>query len=84
MSTTWNEVVEELSAKAPLMLSVLSAMTKHDLEKEPTDEDIITIAVTASMLLYNRNHKCSRVQYAVGLAVDQCGITKEVHVVNVF
>ena len=76
MLLKWSEIDDKLQKEAPLTRNVLYAITQtHD---APTDEDMVTVSVASSMLLYNQNNRWSQVQQALGLTIDKAGLTKEV------
>ena len=57
-----------LKEKAPYLHSTLNCLVKND----------TFISTAASILMYGHSQKLSQLQHIVGLALDRCGLTKEV------
>ena len=77
----WQTAVDYLKLEAPLIYCTLGAVTAREGKsplQNPLPADNIVIAMVASMLVYNANHKTSRIQHALGLLLDHGGATKEV------
>lgn len=60
----WDTLHKELSAKAPILLSVLEAATKTRI---PRKNATIVVCTCAALLLRCRNHKMNLVQKIISL-----------------
>jgi hypothetical protein len=72
----WHEVLSEWQLLAPLflriLLTVLKANNKH------ADKVECLAGFIGSSLLFGRCQRMSRVQYMIGVMLDNCGVTNEV------
>lgn len=75
----WESLLHHLKGKAPVTVRLLqSVLLKDASEQEVKGHKVISLCTGFSVFLYSRNHTLSRLQYTIGLLLDQCGATKEV------
>lgn len=75
----WESLLHYLKGKAPVTVRLLqSVLLKDASEQEVKGHKVISLCTGFSVFLYSRNHTLSRLQYTIGLLLDQCGATKEV------
>lgn len=75
----WKSVLQYFNQKTPVTVQLLQSVVSKDVkESELEGHKLISLCTGFSVLLYSRNNTLSRLQYTVGLLLDQCGATKEV------
>lgn len=75
----WKSLLHYFHQKAPVTVKLLQSVISKDVaESEVEGHKLINLCTGFSVFLYSRNQTLSRVQYTIGLILDQCGATKEV------
>lgn len=75
----WKSLLHYFYQKAPVTLKLLQSVLLKDIKETKLEgHKLISLCTGFSVFLYSRNHNLSRLQYTVGLLLDQCGVTKEV------
>lgn len=72
-SIEWNMLLSELEVNAPVMMEVLYTLTNRSHDSGECD-----IVFVAAVILFKRNPNMSRLQYMLGLLLDQNRVTNEV------
>ncbi|XP_056022462.1 uncharacterized protein LOC125673117 [Ostrea edulis] len=74
----WKSLLQYFNQRAPITASLLKSVISKDVkESEIEGHKLISLCTGFSVLLYSRNNTLSRLQYTIGLILDQCGATKE-------
>lgn len=72
-SIEWNMLLLELEINAPEMMEMLYMLTNRSHDSGECD-----VVFVAAVILFKQNPKMSRLQYMIGLLLDQNRITNEV------
>lgn len=68
-----------IKEKAYVTVRLLQSVVLKDASEQGVRSHKVTRLCTGfSFFLYSRNHTLSRLQYTIGLLLDQCGATKEI------